>query len=124
MPADKKGAVKGDELALIAAWADAFDASHKGGAHEGHGGGGGHDHSSMNHIGAREHQGADATGEGRCSTGPVRHRSDERRLRAEERHGPSGQAGRSPLRAPRRAHLRHGGRDGRSTVRRSRRTFR
>jgi mono/diheme cytochrome c family protein len=38
MPFDKKGAVKGDELALIAAWADAFDASHKGGAHEGHGG--------------------------------------------------------------------------------------
>lgn len=35
MPFDKKGAVKGDELALIAAWADAFDASHKGGAHEG-----------------------------------------------------------------------------------------
>jgi mono/diheme cytochrome c family protein len=40
MPFDKKGAVKGDELALIMAWADAFDASHKGGAHEGHGGGG------------------------------------------------------------------------------------
>jgi mono/diheme cytochrome c family protein len=37
MPFDKKGAVKGDELALIAAWADAFDASHQGGAHEGHG---------------------------------------------------------------------------------------
>ena len=35
MPADSKGAVKGDELALIAAWADAFDASHAGGAHEG-----------------------------------------------------------------------------------------
>lgn len=46
MPFDKKGAVKGDELALIAAWADAFDASHKGGAHEGHGdqGHGGHNH--------------------------------------------------------------------------------
>jgi hypothetical protein len=48
MPFDKKGAVKGDELALIAAWADAFDASHKGGAHEGHGDhhghGGGHKH--------------------------------------------------------------------------------
>ncbi len=45
MPPDKKGAVKGDELALIAAWADAFDASHKGGAHEGHEGhGGGHKH--------------------------------------------------------------------------------
>lgn len=38
MPADKKGAVKDDELALIAAWADAFDAAHAGGAHEGHGG--------------------------------------------------------------------------------------
>lgn len=37
MPFDKKGAVKGDDLALIAAWADAFDASHAGGAHEGHG---------------------------------------------------------------------------------------
>jgi hypothetical protein len=44
MPADKKGAVKGDELALIAAWADAFDASHKAGAHEGHTGHGGHKH--------------------------------------------------------------------------------
>ena len=38
MPLDKKGAVKGDELALIVAWSEAFDASHKGGAHEGHGG--------------------------------------------------------------------------------------
>ena len=38
MPADKKGAVKGEELELIKAWADAFDASHQGGAHEGHGG--------------------------------------------------------------------------------------
>ena len=37
MPFDKKGAVKGDELALIKAWTEAFDASHKGGAHEGHG---------------------------------------------------------------------------------------
>jgi hypothetical protein len=35
MPADKKGAVKGDELALIAAWADAFDKAHEGGAHDG-----------------------------------------------------------------------------------------
>ena len=40
MPFDKKGAVKGEELAAIAAWADAFDASHAGGAHEG----GGHEH--------------------------------------------------------------------------------
>jgi mono/diheme cytochrome c family protein len=30
MPADHKGAVKGEELALVAAWADAFDAAHKG----------------------------------------------------------------------------------------------
>lgn len=36
MPMDKKGAVKGEELALIAAWADAWEAAHKGGAHEGH----------------------------------------------------------------------------------------
>ncbi|MEJ7598384.1 MAG: hypothetical protein WKG01_10775 [Kofleriaceae bacterium] len=40
MPKGKPGAVKGDDLALIAAWADAFDAAHKGGAHEGQG----HDH--------------------------------------------------------------------------------
>lgn len=45
MPADKKGAVKGEELELIEAWADAFDASHKGGAHEGHG----------DHAGDHEH---------------------------------------------------------------------
>ncbi len=45
MPSDNKGAVKGDELELIKAWADAFDASHKGGAHEGHDQhGGGHKH--------------------------------------------------------------------------------
>ena len=43
MPFDKKGAVTGEELAAIAAWADAFDASHAGGAHEG-GGHGGHKH--------------------------------------------------------------------------------
>lgn len=49
MPKNKPGIVKGDELAMFAAWADAFDASHAGGAHEGHGTGGGHDHSSMNH---------------------------------------------------------------------------
>jgi hypothetical protein len=35
MPADKKGAVKGEELALIAAWADAFEAARAGGAHAG-----------------------------------------------------------------------------------------
>ena len=45
MPADKKGAVKGEELELVKAWADAFEASHKGGAHEGHDShGGGHKH--------------------------------------------------------------------------------
>jgi len=44
MPADKKGAVKGEELETIEAWADAFDASHTGGAHEGHGDSGGHKH--------------------------------------------------------------------------------
>ncbi len=44
MPFDKKGAVKGEELALITAWADAFDASHKGGAHESAPGHGGHGH--------------------------------------------------------------------------------
>jgi len=44
MPADKKGAVKGEELESIKAWADAFDASHQGGAHEGHGEAGGHEH--------------------------------------------------------------------------------
>jgi uncharacterized membrane protein len=50
MPADQPGAVTGDELALIAAWADAFEKSHAAGAHEGHGHGGEHDH------GAHEHQ--------------------------------------------------------------------
>lgn len=44
MPYDKKGAVKGADLALIAAWADAFDAAHAGGAHEGHAGHGEHKH--------------------------------------------------------------------------------
>ncbi len=47
MPKTKPGIVKGDELALFAAWADAFDASHAGGAHEGHGTGG-HEHGAMN----------------------------------------------------------------------------
>jgi hypothetical protein len=36
MPFDKKGAVKGDELAAIDAWSKAFDASHEGGAHTHH----------------------------------------------------------------------------------------
>lgn len=33
MPKGKPGAVKGDDLALIAAWADAWDAAEQGGAH-------------------------------------------------------------------------------------------
>ncbi|HLL25018.1 MAG TPA: hypothetical protein VK427_22945 [Kofleriaceae bacterium] len=45
MPADKKGAVKGEELAAIKAWADAFDAAHAGGAHEG----GAHNHGGHKH---------------------------------------------------------------------------
>ncbi len=44
MPYDKKGSVKGADLALIAAWADAFDAAHAGGAHEDHTGHGEHEH--------------------------------------------------------------------------------
>jgi hypothetical protein len=36
MPRGKPGIVQGDELAAIAAWADAFDASREGGAHESH----------------------------------------------------------------------------------------
>ena len=33
MPKNKPGAVKGDDLALIAAWADAWDAAEGAGAH-------------------------------------------------------------------------------------------
>lgn len=44
MPSNKKGAVKGEELELIKAWADAFDAAREGGAHEGRGDHGGHHH--------------------------------------------------------------------------------
>jgi mono/diheme cytochrome c family protein len=47
MPKNKPGLVQGDDLAAIAAWADAFDASMAGGAHEGmagHGDAGGHKH--------------------------------------------------------------------------------
>ena len=44
MPMDRKGAVQGEELALIEQWSRAFDASHAAGAHEGHGGHGGHQH--------------------------------------------------------------------------------
>lgn len=50
MPADDPGAVTGEELSLVAAWADAFDRSHAAGAHQDHGHGGEHDH------GAHEHQ--------------------------------------------------------------------
>lgn len=47
MPRDNKGAVRGDDLALILAWAEAFDRAHPSQDHErqergGHGGG--HDH--------------------------------------------------------------------------------
>jgi mono/diheme cytochrome c family protein len=47
MPKGKPGVLTPDELAIVAAWADAFDAAHAGGAHEGlpgHGGHGGHKH--------------------------------------------------------------------------------
>jgi hypothetical protein len=44
MPRQKPGSVKGDEFALIAAWADAFDVSHAAGAHEGHAGHDEHEH--------------------------------------------------------------------------------
>lgn len=47
MPKNKPGSVQGADLAVIAAWADAFDASMAGGAHEGipgHEGHGGHTH--------------------------------------------------------------------------------
>ena len=47
MPKKKPGSVQGDDLAVIAAWADAFDASMAGGAHAGmagHDHGGGHKH--------------------------------------------------------------------------------
>ena len=49
MPSDKPGAVKGEELALIASWADAYDKADQAGAHadRGHGGEhheGGHKH--------------------------------------------------------------------------------
>lgn len=44
MPADKKGAVQGEELALVKAWIDAFDAAHAGGAH-----GAAHDHGGHAH---------------------------------------------------------------------------
>lgn len=43
MPEDDPGSVQGEELAIILAWADAFERSHAAGLHEGHGKGG-HDH--------------------------------------------------------------------------------
>ena len=49
MPKDKPGSVKGDELALIASWADAYDKAHQGGAHEDRGHGGEH------HQGGHKH---------------------------------------------------------------------
>lgn len=62
MPKGKPGSVKGEELALIASWADAFDASHAGGAHEGHGDhghDGGHDHPAPKAKEAPKPHGAD-----------------------------------------------------------------
>lgn len=44
MPKDKPGAVEGDELALIAAWADAYDAAEDAGAHGEHADEHDHDH--------------------------------------------------------------------------------
>lgn len=44
MPMDDPGAVQGDELSLIAAWADAYDKAHAGGAHEARGSDGAHNH--------------------------------------------------------------------------------
>lgn len=44
MPMDDPGAVQGDELALILAWADAFDRSHGAGLPKHHGHGHGHEH--------------------------------------------------------------------------------
>jgi uncharacterized membrane protein len=43
MPDDDPGSVQGEELAIILAWADAFERSHAAGLHKGHGDGG-HDH--------------------------------------------------------------------------------
>ena len=43
MPLDDPGAVKGDELKAILAWADTFDKSHAAGLHKQHQGGG-HEH--------------------------------------------------------------------------------
>jgi hypothetical protein len=36
MPYDKPGSVKGDDLAKIKAWTDAWEAAEKGGAHPAH----------------------------------------------------------------------------------------
>lgn len=49
MPFDQPGAVKGDHLALIAAWADAYDNAHKGGAHADRGHGDGDHHNDGDH---------------------------------------------------------------------------
>lgn len=53
MPKNKPGSLTADELAAVAAWADVFDASHSGGAHEGMPGhdehGGHHDHGGHKH---------------------------------------------------------------------------
>jgi hypothetical protein len=46
MPKDSPGSVQGDELALIAAWADAYDKAEAGGAHEDREHEAAHDHGS------------------------------------------------------------------------------
>jgi hypothetical protein len=49
MPMDDPGAVKGDELALIAAWADAYDKADQAGAH------GEHEHGDHQHDADHHH---------------------------------------------------------------------
>lgn len=49
MPLDHPGAVTGDELALISAWADAWQKSHEGGAHPEH------EHGADHHDGDHHH---------------------------------------------------------------------
>jgi hypothetical protein len=49
MPMDDPGAVQGDELSLITAWADAYDSAHAAGAHEDRG------HGAHDHDGGHKH---------------------------------------------------------------------
>jgi hypothetical protein len=62
MPPDQKGVVKGEELALIVAWTEAFDRSHAAGLHD-HGDGAAHGAGHQHGAGsapAGEHQHGDA----------------------------------------------------------------